>query len=67
MVSAYFEAGLLICMVDVSLTEMMSFEFSIPKLLETHEWFWHFSGLIIALVAPTSSVTDVDVNAVFAA
>lgn len=67
MVSAYFEAGLLICMVDVSLTEMMSFEFSIPILLETHEWFWHFSGLIITLAAPTSSVTDVDVTAVFAA
>jgi hypothetical protein len=67
MASAYFVAGLLICMVDFSLTEMMSFEFSTPKLLETHEWFWHFSGLIIALAAPTSSVTDVDVTAVFAA
>jgi hypothetical protein len=53
-------------MVDVSLTEMMSLEFSTPKLLDMHDWLCcPLSGLVIA--GPTSRVTDVDVTAVLAA
>lgn len=64
----YFEVGLLICMVEVSLTETMSLEFSTPKLLDKHDWaFYPLSGLFIVVVIPISSVTEVDVTAVFAA